>query len=140
MIFKTKNENVQIKYVCKNRKFFFLNCCRNTPCMREFDVWENSPRLKVWERSARAWKIKRWERWKLWKTAGTPLSLTNGVWSLTLDVLQRVWEPVESLVQSLAVGGAGCLDVPVPVPHALQAQLLSQLRWFQSVWKILLSG
>ena len=57
--------------------------------------------------------------------------------NLTLDVLQRVGEPVESLVQSLAVGGAGCLDVPVPVPHALQAQLLGQLRRLQSVWEIL---
>merc|ERR1711872_34101 len=79
------------------------------------------------------------ERWKLWKTAAT----FSHMWSmenLTLDVLQRVGEPVESLVQSLAVGGAGGLDVPVPVPHVLQAQLLGQLRRLQSVRKILFVG
>ena len=59
--------------------------------------------------------------------------------NLTLDVLQGIGEPVETLVQTLAVGGAGGLDVPVPVPHILQAQLLRQLGRLQRVGKILWS-
>jgi len=77
------------------------------------------------------------------ETAGTPHVLshtTTRVENLTLDVLEGVGEPVEALVQSLAVGGARGLDVPVPVPHALQAQLLRQLGRLQRVGKILFVG
>ena len=147
MIFKKQKWECPNQVCVKTESFFLLshlNCCRNTPCMR---VWVRCVRKfpeteSIRDPRARG-KIKR-RREREMEIVGNCRNATHSLAhyirseeNLTLDVLQRAGEPVEALVQALAVGGARGLDVPVPVPHVLQAQLLRQLGRLQRVGQIL---
>mmetsp|Transcript_6020 Transcript_6020/g.15757 ORF Transcript_6020/g.15757 Transcript_6020/m.15757 type:complete len:262 (-) Transcript_6020:40-825(-) len=49
-------------------------------------------------------------------------------------------QPVKALVEALAAGGAGALDVPVTLAQRMQAELVRDLGGVHGVWQILLIG
>lgn len=58
-------------------------------------------------------------------------------WRLAVGVLELVGEPVEPLVEPVARGGAGGLDVPVAVAQRVQPQLVRDLRRVHRVRQVL---
>lgn len=60
--------------------------------------------------------------------------------ALARGALQLVGEPVEALVESIAAGGAGGLDVPAAVPQRVQTQLVGDLGGVHGVGQILAAG
>ena len=58
----------------------------------------------------------------------------------SLLALESGREPVKSFIQSVTTGGAGALDVPLPVADAVEAKLVRNLGDGHSVRKILLVG
>mmetsp|Transcript_30103 Transcript_30103/g.97097 ORF Transcript_30103/g.97097 Transcript_30103/m.97097 type:complete len:265 (-) Transcript_30103:53-847(-) len=54
--------------------------------------------------------------------------------------LERPGQPVEALVQPVAVGRAGRLDVPVPLAQRVQAELVSDLGGLHRIGQVLLVG
>lgn len=55
----------------------------------------------------------------------------------SLLVLQLVRQPVEALVQTVAAGGTGRLDVPVSLTQGMQAQFVCDFGCIHGVWKVL---
>lgn len=51
-----------------------------------------------------------------------------------LLVLELIGQPIEALVEAVAAGGAGGLDVPVAVTQRVQAQLVCDLSGVHGVW------
>lgn len=51
-----------------------------------------------------------------------------------LLVLELIGQPIEALVEAVATGGAGGLDVPVAMTQRVQAQLVCDLRCVHGVW------
>lgn len=58
----------------------------------------------------------------------------------SLLVLQLIGQPIEALVESVPVGGAGGLDVPVTLAQGVQTQLVCDLRSVHGVGQILRDG
>lgn len=56
---------------------------------------------------------------------------------LTVGILQLIGQPVETLVQAIAAGGARRLNVPVSVSQRVQAQLVGDLGGVHCVRQIL---
>lgn len=54
--------------------------------------------------------------------------------SLAVGVLQLVGQPVKTLVQTVAAGCAGRLNVPVAVPQRVQAQLVGDFGGVHRIW------
>lgn len=54
-----------------------------------------------------------------------------------LPLLEGGREPVEALVKAVARCGTACLDIPLPVAQAVQAQLVRHLRRRHGVGKVL---
>lgn len=57
--------------------------------------------------------------------------------ALAVGVLELVGEPVEALVEAVAGGGAGGLDVPVAVAQRVQAQLVGDLGCVHRIRQVL---
>ena len=62
------------------------------------------------------------------------------VQAVLLYLLQRLREPVEAFVEAFTVGGAGGLDVPVPVTERVEVQFVGDFCGGHGVWEILLVG
>jgi len=60
--------------------------------------------------------------------------------NLAGGVLELVAQPVEPLVETVARGGTGGLNVPVSVPQAVQTQLVSDLGGVHCIRQVLLVG
>lgn len=56
---------------------------------------------------------------------------------LTVGILQLVGQPVETLVQTIAAGGASRLDVPVSVSQRVKTQFVGDFSGVHRVWQIL---
>ncbi len=56
---------------------------------------------------------------------------------ILFDALELLGKPVETLVQTLTVGRASSLDVPVALLQRVQAELFRDLGWVHGVWQIL---
>lgn len=51
-----------------------------------------------------------------------------------LLVLELIGQPIKALVEAIAAGGAGGLDVPVAMTQRVQAQLVCDLCGVHGIW------
>jgi hypothetical protein len=61
----------------------------------------------------------------------------NSVWVRQSLGIESIREPIQALIETITCGGAGGLDVPLPVAHRMQAKLVGDLRDGHGVRQIL---
>lgn len=59
------------------------------------------------------------------------------LWNRSFPLLEGGREPVQAFVETIARRGTACLDIPLPVTQAMQAQLVGHLRRWHGVGQIL---
>ena len=60
--------------------------------------------------------------------------------SLTSLVLQVVGQPLQTLIETISRGGAGCLDVPLTLTKSMKSELIGNLGSVHGIGQILLVG
>jgi len=66
--------------------------------------------------------------------------LILNLFSSSAGILELITQPIQSFVQTISISCTGCLNVPVPVPHVVEAQLVSDLSRVHGLGQVLLVG